>query len=54
MKKISLYQAANKWVTSESVTISVQELKDYSSKREEPSVFSIKKSSSRSASKKKK
>lgn len=54
MKKTSLYQAANNWVTSESVSISVQELKEYSSKRDEPSAISIKKSSSGSVSKKKK
>ncbi len=34
MSKISLYEAADKWVAKESVSITVRELKDYIVKRE--------------------
>lgn len=34
MAKISLYEAADKWVAKESVSISVKELRDYVVKRE--------------------
>jgi hypothetical protein len=45
MSKISLYQAANKWVAKESVSISVKELGDYVVKRESETI-QVKKASS--------
>ena len=38
MSKISIYEAADKWVGKESVSISAQELKAYVTKRESQSI----------------